>query len=105
MMAKKIVVTRKSDKVVSVQELPVRKRYRVRITAGEHKGRYVGMGFGNGLVTNPEVRKNPPVNVSGTNYALWTQERGATEFFEGNSAKVQAELKAAGYESELVEVE
>lgn len=81
-----------------------RKRQRIRITSGEHKGLYVGQRFGGGLVTNPEAQKNPSVNLDGTKYGLWAQERGAMEFFEGNTVKVQAELKALGIESELVEV-
>ncbi len=31
------------------------KRFKIRITSGEHKGRYVGVRFGGGLVTNPEL--------------------------------------------------
>ena len=73
----------------------------IRITSGEHKGRYVGQSFGGGLVTNPQVLKNPPVNIPG--YGLHAQERGATKFFEQNTARVQADLRALGYESELVE--
>ena len=78
------------------------KRNRIRITSGAYKDRFVGMRFGGGLVTNPEVQKNPPVNVEG--YGLWAQENAATEFFEGNTDKVVAELKAQGIEAELVEV-
>ncbi len=78
------------------------KQYRIRIASGEHKGRYVGMSFGGGLVTNPEVQKNPPVNVPG--YGLWAQERGATQLFEGKTADVQAALKKLGYETELLEI-
>ena len=77
---------------------------RIRITSGEHAGRYVGQQFIGGLVTNPEVQKNPPVNLLGAKYGLWAQERRATKFLEGNTPKVQAELKALGIESELVEV-
>jgi hypothetical protein len=78
------------------------KRYRIRVTSDENKGRYVGLTFGGGLVTNPEVQKNPPVNVPG--YGLWTQERAATEFFEAKVRSVQAELKALGYDTEAVQV-
>ncbi len=78
------------------------KRRRIRITSGSEAGRYVGMRFGGGLVANPEVQKNPPVNVPG--YGLWAQERGATEFFEWKVGSVQAELKALGYETEAVKV-
>ena len=80
------------------------KRFRIRITSSEAKGRYVGPRFGGGLVTDPDLQKNPSLNVPGLKHSLYAQEGAATEFFEGNTAKVQAELKALGYESELVEV-
>jgi hypothetical protein len=79
------------------------KLFRIRIATGVEKGRYVGKVFGGGYVTNPEVLKNPPVNVPG--YGLWAQEGGGTQFFEGNTDSVQAELKATGYDTELVPVE
>ena len=50
--------------------------------AGPYSGRYVGMKFGGGLVTNPEVLKNPPLNLPDMAYGAWVQERAATRFFE-----------------------
>jgi hypothetical protein len=78
------------------------KRYRVRITSGLEQGRYVGLRFGCGMVTNPAMQQNPPVNVA--DYGLWAQERTATVSFEGPARTIQADLKALGYDSELVEV-
>ncbi|HXX24447.1 MAG TPA: hypothetical protein VEO19_14975 [Terriglobia bacterium] len=78
------------------------KLYRIMIASGDYKGRYVGMQFGGGLVTNPDVQKNPPVNVGG--YGLWAQERGATQFFEGKTGEVQEALKKMGYDTEVVEI-
>lgn len=78
------------------------KRYRVRITSGPEQGRYVGLRFGRGMVTNPAMQQNPPVNVP--DYGLWAQERAATVSFEGPARTVQADLKPFGYDSELVEV-
>lgn len=78
------------------------KRYRIRIASGVIQGRYVGLRFGGGYISNPDVLKNPPTNVLG--YGLWVQEDAATEFFEGNTAKVQAELNGLGYDTELVQV-
>jgi hypothetical protein len=75
---------------------------RIRITSGDYKGRYIGLPVGSGLVT--KLQKNPPVNVPGTRYGLYAQEKAATEFFEGNVEAVQSDLTALGYESELVEV-
>jgi hypothetical protein len=77
------------------------KRYRIRITSGDWNGRYVGLSFAGGLVTNPEVQQNPPANIPG--YGLWIQERAATQFFEAKAVSVQAELNALGYSSELIE--
>jgi DNA-directed RNA polymerase subunit M/transcription elongation factor TFIIS len=77
---------------------------RIRITSGDFKGRYIGGPFsGWGLITNPEARVNPPVNITGVPYALHATEQGATQFFSGNTEGVRAELKALGYESEAVE--
>jgi hypothetical protein len=78
--------------------------HRIRITSGEYKGRYVGRPFsGWGLITNPEARENPPVNITGAPYALHATEHGATQFFSTNADGVRAELKALGYESAAVE--
>ena len=76
----------------------------IRITSGDYKGRYIGLPVGGGWGANPVVQKNPPVNVPGTRYGLYVQEKAATEFFEGNVEAVQSDLAALGYESELVEV-
>ncbi len=84
---------------------PVAKLFKIRIKSGQHAGRYVGLRLGGGLVTNPEVQKNPPVNVEGTRYGLWAQDGGATQFFEGNPEAVQAELNKLGYETELIQVQ
>jgi hypothetical protein len=90
------------------------KRYVIRITTEANlglpeisgyilKGRYVGLRFRGRSVNNSGVQKDAPVNVPG--WGLWAQEGGATEFFgESNAARVQAQLKALGLESELVEV-
>jgi hypothetical protein len=79
-------------------KLPV-KLFKIRITSGTEKGRYVGVYS----VSNPELRSNPPVNIPG--YGLWVQELSATKFLELNTSYVQAELRALGYDSELVPVE
>src|SRR5882762_2298479 len=39
--------------------------------AGPYAGRYVGMKFGGDLVTNPEVLKNPPLNLPDMAYGAW----------------------------------
>lgn len=84
--------------------LPAPKRYRIRVKSGANAGRYVGVRFGGGYVSNPEVKQTPPVNVDGAKYSLWAQEGGAIQFFEGKPEAVQAELSKLGYETELVEV-
>ena len=78
--------------------------YRIRIISGEYKGRYIGRPFsGWGLITNPEARESPPMNIIGAPYALHAAEHGATQFFSANIEGVRAELKVLGYESEAVE--
>jgi len=78
--------------------------HRIQITSGEYKGRYIGRPFsGWGLITNPEARENPPVNITGAPYALHATELGATQFFNANTEDVRAKLKALGFESEAVE--
>jgi len=78
--------------------------HRIRITSGEYKGRYIGGTFsGWGLITNPEARENPPVNITGAPYSLHATELGATQFFNANTEDVRAKLKALGFESEAVE--
>jgi hypothetical protein len=78
------------------------KLFKIRITSGTEKGRYVGVHFG-GYQSTPDMLINPPINVPG--YGLWLQERAATRFLEPNTSYVQAELRALGYETELVPVE
>jgi hypothetical protein len=75
------------------------KLFKIRITSGAETGRYVG----GHSASNPELRTNPPVNVPG--YGLWTQERAATKFLEPNTSYVRAELRALGYETELLPIE
>jgi hypothetical protein len=75
----------------------------IRITSGDYKGRYVGLPVGTGGGTNL-AKKNTPVNVPGTRYGLYAQEKAATKFSEENVRGVQTDLKARGYESKLVEV-
>ena len=77
---------------------------RIRITSGDYKGRYVGLPVGSGWDANPVAQTNPPVNVPGTRYGVYAQEKAATKFSEENVEVVQSDLKALGYESELVEV-
>ena len=84
---------------------PVMKMFKIRIKSGEHAGRYVGTRFGGGLVTNPDVQMNPPVNVPDTKYGLWVQERGGTNFFEQAVPAILAELEKLGYETELIQTQ
>ncbi len=67
------------------------KRFRIRITAGEHAGKYVGeiSGF--------------PVRAARRRYFLDAEEGLAIQFFDFAAPGVQAELKKIGYKTELVE--
>jgi hypothetical protein len=86
-------------------DTPIMKAFTIRITSGEYAGRYVGVQFGGGLVTNPEVQKNPPVNLPDAKCGLWAQERAATRFFERNAEPVLAALNKLGYKAELIKVQ
>jgi hypothetical protein len=79
------------------------KLYRIRITNGPNAGRYVGPNIGGGLITNKELLANREVKVPGTKYSLYAQDGAGTQFFENAAPGVQAELKALGYTTELVE--
>jgi hypothetical protein len=79
------------------------KRFRIRIKCGEHKGRYVGARISS-FVNAPVLRDSPPVNPPGMRFALYTQERPATEYFEGTTREIESGLRMLGYEYELVEV-
>ena len=75
----------------------------IRITSGDYKGRYIGLPVGHGGGTNL-AKKNTPVNMPGTRYGLYAQEKAATKFSEENVRGVQSDLEALGYKSRLVEV-
>src|SRR5882762_2318207 len=61
-------------------DTPTVKAFKIRIISGPYVGRYVGMHSVVGMVSNPEVLKNPPVNLPGMNYGAWVQERAAIRF-------------------------
>jgi len=86
-------------------DMPTVKAFTIRIISGQYAGRYLGMHFGGGMVSNPEVQKNPPVNLPGMNYGAWVQERAATRFLEGNAGPVLVALNQLGYKAELIKVQ
>lgn len=80
------------------------KRFRIKLTAGEHAERYVGQSLGGGLVANPEIHSDPPLDIRGTNYGSYAQEQGAIQFFEHGAYEAFVKLRALGHELELIEV-
>lgn len=79
-------------------------RYKIRITSGEHAGRYLGAYVGGGLVTNPEARDNPDVMARGKRYSLLASERGHTIFADNDEVThIVADLRRQGYEAELID--
>jgi hypothetical protein len=84
--------------------MPVVKAFTIKIISVEYAGRYVGMQFGGGLVTNPDV-KRIRLSMPGANYGLWAQERATTRFFEANAAPVLRELNRLGYKTQLIKVQ
>ena len=80
------------------------KRFRIKLTSGEHAERYVGQSLGSGLVANPEMQSDPPHDIHGTNYGSYAQEQGAIQFFEHGAHEAFVKLRALGHELELIEV-
>jgi hypothetical protein len=80
------------------------KQFRLKVVSGEYTGRYVGQRLGSGIITSPEVKQKPPVDIPKTTYAVHAQVRAATQFSENSAMQVQIYLRALGYELELVEV-
>jgi hypothetical protein len=79
-------------------------RYKIRITSGEHAGRYLGVYVGGGLVTNPEARDNPNVMARGQRYSLLASERGHTMFADNDEVRhIVADLQRQGYGAELID--
>jgi len=82
------------------------KLFIIQIKSGTHAGRYVGGHFGGGLVTNPEVQNNPPVNVPGSDkYGLWAQDTAAMKFFEHAIHDAAAELAMLGFDVGITQVQ
>ena len=80
------------------------KRFRIKLTSGEHAERYVGQSLGGGLVANPEMQSDPPLDIHGTHYGSYAQEQGAIQFFEHGAHEAFVKLRALGHELELIEV-
>jgi hypothetical protein len=80
------------------------KRFRIKLTSGEHAERYVGQSFSSGLVTSEEMQSDPLVDIHGTHYGSCAQEQSAIQFFEHGAYEAFVKLRALGYKLELVEV-
>ena len=81
------------------------KTYRVKVTSGNYKGRFIGPNIGRGLVTNPALLETPQVPLSGTDFSLYAQEDAANRFFPEKAAEVQKQLTSLGLTCELVPVD
>jgi hypothetical protein len=80
------------------------KRFRIKLTSGEHAGRYAGQSLSGGLVANPEMQSDPPLDIDSTNYGSYAQEEVAIQFFEHGAHEAFVKLRALGHELELIEV-
>jgi hypothetical protein len=79
-------------------------RYEIRITSGEHAGRYLGTYASGGLMTNPEARDNPDVTARGKRYSLLATERGHTMFADNDEVRhIITDLQRQGYDAELID--
>ncbi|HWZ96868.1 MAG TPA: hypothetical protein VN025_03835 [Candidatus Dormibacteraeota bacterium] len=91
---------------MATEKQSVMKAYTIKIKSGQYAGRYVGGRFGGGLVTNPVVQNNPPVNIPGsTKYGLWTQEKAAMSFFETGLSSALEELTKLGFELDVLKIQ
>ena len=79
------------------------KRFRIKLKSGEHAERYVGQSLDDGLVANPGMQSDPPLDIHGTNYGSYAQEQSAIQFFEHGSHEAFVKLRALGHELELIE--
>jgi hypothetical protein len=77
--------------------------YLVRLTSGPHTGRYIGQKIG-GFITEPSFHTDPPIDLIGTKYMIYTQEQAAIRFFETSALEVNAQLQKVGISAELVAV-
>jgi hypothetical protein len=80
------------------------KRFRIKLISGEYAGRYGGQSLGGGLVANPEMQGDPPLDIHGTNYGSYAQEQGAIQSFEHGAHEAFVKLRALGHGLELIEV-
>jgi hypothetical protein len=78
------------------------KTHLIRIVGGDYDGRYVGPPFNSsGMVTRPELKSSPPVNIPG--YGLYVQKQRATRFFEAAAKKAVETLGKLGYSAEVLQ--
>jgi hypothetical protein len=80
------------------------KRFRIKITSGEHADRYLGHALSSGLVASEEMQNDPPVDIPRTNYGSYARELSAIQFFEHGAYEAFVKLRALGYELEMEEV-
>ena len=80
-------------------------RYRIRITSGQHTGRYVGSNLGSGLMTESELIVGREERVPGTAYSMYAKMRSSGEYLQGHAEVVQTQLKNLAYDSEFVGVD
>jgi hypothetical protein len=75
-------------------------RFRIRISSGPYKGRYVGPNLSDGLVMSPDHIASREMRIPGSLYSLFEQMRSAREYLPGTADQVQRQLKTLGYDSE-----
>jgi hypothetical protein len=76
---------------------------KVQVTSGELAGYFIGTLY-RALVPNPDSQEQAPVLLSDTDFALYAQERPATEFVSHAAEQIQKQLAALGIKSKLIGV-
>jgi hypothetical protein len=74
---------------------------KVQLTSGELAGCFVGTLY-RASVLNPASHDQSPLLLSGTDFALYADERPATEFVSHAAEKIQKQLAAMGINSQLI---
>jgi hypothetical protein len=80
------------------------KRFRIKLTSGEHADRYIGQSSSSGLVPIADMQNDPPADIPLTKYGPYRQDQNAIHFFEHGAYQAFVKLRALGYEIEMVEV-
>jgi hypothetical protein len=75
--------------------------YLIKITSGEHAGRFVDFYVPDGALADPNGEIDCPRPLLAPKYSSWGRF-SPNRYFDWGAPAVQAELKKAGFSSELI---